>query len=331
MSYSPFLRAVGTLLLSTICLAGSRPDAHAPIGVMGDHLHARNQIMVSYRMMHMDMPGQRQGSQELSAHEVHALGHDAAATNMSMNMHMMGAMYAPTKSVTLMLMGMWLEKDMTLQSSPHGMHGHGTHGHSSSGWGDTSLTALIGLHQDDTHRVHLGLGVSLPTGAADVRQAGTFLPYGMQLGSGTWDFLPSVTYTGIADTWSWGAQISGKIREHARNDSGFTLGNAVSTTCWAARPLSESISASARLVHHSEGAIAGHFNDTHGHAAPPHFPRNYGGQRLECAAGLTLSPPTGPLAGHRIALEVHVPVYQDMNGIGMDTGITFMAGWQKKI
>ena len=28
--------------------------------------------------------------------------------------------------------------------------------------------------------------------------------YGMQLGSGTWDLLPSVTYSGDHRRWSWG-------------------------------------------------------------------------------------------------------------------------------
>ena len=35
----------------------ARPDGHAPISVMGDHMHAMGEWMVSYRYMTMDMEG----------------------------------------------------------------------------------------------------------------------------------------------------------------------------------------------------------------------------------------------------------------------------------
>lgn len=35
--------------------AGSRPDAHAPIGVLGDHTHKKGELMASYRFMTMEM------------------------------------------------------------------------------------------------------------------------------------------------------------------------------------------------------------------------------------------------------------------------------------
>ena len=34
-----------------------RADGHAPIGVMGDHLHKRGEWMLSYRFMRMNMEG----------------------------------------------------------------------------------------------------------------------------------------------------------------------------------------------------------------------------------------------------------------------------------
>ena len=33
----------------------TRPDSHAPIGLMGDHLHLSNEFMISYRYMEMNM------------------------------------------------------------------------------------------------------------------------------------------------------------------------------------------------------------------------------------------------------------------------------------
>ena len=44
----------------------ARPDGHAPISVMGDHMHAMGEWMVSYRYMTMDMEGLLHGSNEVS-------------------------------------------------------------------------------------------------------------------------------------------------------------------------------------------------------------------------------------------------------------------------
>ena len=36
-----------------------RADSHAPIGVMGEHMHKKGEWMLSYRYMYMDMEGSR--------------------------------------------------------------------------------------------------------------------------------------------------------------------------------------------------------------------------------------------------------------------------------
>ena len=47
----------------------SRPDGHAPISVMGDHMHAMGEWMVSYRYMTMDMQGLLKGSDSIQPSE----------------------------------------------------------------------------------------------------------------------------------------------------------------------------------------------------------------------------------------------------------------------
>ena len=63
--------------------------------------------MLSYRYMHMDMAGSRDGTDGLSVAEiVSPTGHNfrVTPTAMPMRMHMIGAMYAPTDELTLMAM-----------------------------------------------------------------------------------------------------------------------------------------------------------------------------------------------------------------------------------
>jgi hypothetical protein len=44
----------------------ARPDSHAPIGVMGEHIHSEGEIMVSYRYMLMEMDGSLVGTDDIS-------------------------------------------------------------------------------------------------------------------------------------------------------------------------------------------------------------------------------------------------------------------------
>jgi hypothetical protein len=50
--------------------AVSHANSHAPIGVMGDHLHQKNQWMFSYRFMRMEMADNLQGSNNISSEKI---------------------------------------------------------------------------------------------------------------------------------------------------------------------------------------------------------------------------------------------------------------------
>ena len=105
------------------------------------------------------------------------------------------------------------------------------------------------------HKIHANIGLSFPTGSirekdrlpapggGNVRAR---LPYPMQLGSGTFDFLPGLTYLGHAGQISWGAQARGEIRLE-ENDEGYTKGNEYALTGWGAYEFNHWVSASLRL------------------------------------------------------------------------------------
>ena len=312
-----------------------RVDSHAPIGVMADHTHEAGEVMLSYRWMYMSMDGHRAGNDELSTQQVFDRGFGAAALEMEMQMHMIGAMFAPTDWLTFMGMTNYVEKDMTLRANPHAHghgHGHGAHtgtvGHSSTGWGDPTVGALVKIFDSAGQRAHLNLMFTLPTAEVDGKQGGEFLPYGMQLGSGTWDFKPGITYLGQAGNLSWGAQVGGTIRLEDENDSGFAYGDGVNATPWLAYRLTDNLSASGRVNYTWQDEIEGHYNGPHGHMAPPHFQENYGGHVLEGGVGLNWYFTNGFLKGHRLAAEVLLPIYQDLNGVGMNRDYSVVVGWQ---
>ena len=85
---------------------------------------------------------------------------------------------------------------------------------------------------------------SAPTGSVDKQMDGVFTHYGMQPGSGTWDFWPSITYTGRADRLTWGAQLLGIVRMENENESGYRLGDVFQATGWGSYRFANWISAS---------------------------------------------------------------------------------------
>ncbi len=315
---------------------GPRPDSHAPIGVMGDHLHSKGEFMLSYRHMGMQMEGHRVGENRVTAHQVYQRGFSSAAESMDMEMDMFGAMYAPSDKVTLMLMAHHIESEMSMVANPHAtMDDHGEHGgngmnmsHATSGWGDTSLTALVRGFENEKLATHWNLGLSAPTGSVSEVMHGVYQPYGMQLGSGTWDAKIGATVSSRSEKLTWGAQALGIIRLESAGDSGFGRSDAFEGSFWSAWRFSSPLSLSARLKYTAEGPLKGHYDGPHSHAAPPHFQPNYGGDILEALVGLNFVFREGPLQNNRIALEYGMPVYQQLNGVGMNREDSLTLGWQ---
>lgn len=306
-----------------IVASGFRADAVGPAGTMGDHVHESGNVMVGVTWTRERYSGaNHRGTNKATDAQVAAAGYTVRASEMTMDMVMLHLMYAPSDRITLMVMPMWMRMDMEMTgiAMPAGGHdGHGGHSlmpgqtmsHAVSGVSDTRASALVSLSRDPKLSAHAGLTVSIPTGSVSRKNdAGQFVHYGMQSGSGTWDLEPSFTLRGGSEALSWGLQASYLHRLEDRNDSGFRFGDRFSATGWLARPLSRNISLSARLAYTDEGIIKGHYNGAHNHSSPPDRQENYGGKRLE--AGLGINTAIGK--GLRLGAEATVPLYQKVNG-----------------
>lgn len=302
-----------------------RPDGHAPIGVMGDHMHHAGEVMLSYRFMRMNMNGSRDDTGRVSSA---AVLRDFPVTpyDMDMEMHMLGAMWAPHDVVTLMAMVPFVRLDMKHRTRT-GAH-FTTH---ANGLGDVKLAGLIRLFDTGMHHVHLNAGLSIPTGrisAKDDTPAGRArLPYPMQLGSGTWDLLPGVTYTGKSEALSWGAQILATYRT-GTNNKGYRWGHRWGATAWLARPWADWLSTSLRLDYASWRNIRGNDDDLVRTLAPTADPDRRAGKRLDLLLGVNFLVTGGPLRGHRLAVEAGRPIYQDLDGPQLETDWMISAGWQ---
>jgi hypothetical protein len=312
--------------------SAARPDGHAPISVMGDHMHKMGEWMVSYRYMTMEMDGLLAGSKNISANDANStfgfpLG--MLPKDMKMDMHMFGTMYAISNKWTLMAMVNYLDNEMSMQSAMMGTM-------ESKGISDIKLAGLYDLAQwDDGRRVHLKLGLNLPTGSIDEKHNGNILGYGMQLGSGTYDFEPAITYLGQTENYSYGAQLGGILRI-GENDQDYTLGNRFEAALWGARKITDSLSASAKFDYSSQSEIDG--SDARlkmrremmgGTMDSPTFdPKSQGRDITSFGLGLNYYFQNNGLSGHRLAAEWETPIDQKVNGVQLELDSVWTLGWQ---
>lgn len=293
----------------------ARPDGHAPIGVMGDHTHHKGEVMFSYKYMPMWMKGsinEREGISNATIFQ----NYMAAPQQMQMDMHMLGAMYAPSDKITLMAMAHYLSNHMTLKTKM-GMDFNTQ----SKGLGDSSITALIQLLQLPRKSIHASVGVSIPTGNIDQRgntpmMNNAQLAYPMQLGSGTWDPTLGVTYVGQITGFSWGAQSKYKLR-FKNNSEGYRLGNQFSAVSWAAIVLNQNFSVSTSLRYTHLGSITGQDADMNPMTMPLFHTSNSGRNQMDIGFGVNFYIPNGAFKNLRLAVETQLPILQKANGIQM--------------
>ena len=344
--------------------------SHAPAGVSFDHMLARaGDFQIAYRYT-LDY---RSGEM---VHGSHSIGDQAVVDhgcgdrqclvtpeNIFAHAQTLDLLYAPTDWWTLVLTPELVDRHMDLRDLagrpffPSGIFNPGpveSHSHTTGGIGDTALTALIELFDDGENHLHAGVGISVPTGRVNERISGSeeFDNYTMQLGSGTWDFHPSLTYTGQMDRFSWGAQLSGIKRIESRNRAGYALGGEFQSTAWGSYDFLDWLSGSVRGVYTSEGGIKGEFvthrvpsivaykfvgteivavyenaylpNTVLG---PMESPANYGGRYWDIGFGLSAVVPDGHLQGNRFSVEWLQPVTSDITGYQLARKGTLSISW----
>ena len=303
-----------------------RPDTHAPMGVMGDHVMDKGEIMLSYRYMKMEMDGNRTGTDSVSTPLPDFM---VSPLSMDMDMHMLGIMYAPTEKLTLSLMvpvlGISMDHRVNMNNVEFTTE--------SDGIGDITFAGVYQLTKSANSNLLFNLGLSVPTGSIDERDVipasmgvPVQLPYPMQTGSGTYDITPGLTYTRMYSKWSWGAQGLYTFRT-GENDNAYTLGDKLNVSLWLAKMLNHSFSLSARLNALDWENIDGADNKLAPlPTVPTKNPELRGGSRIDALLGINYV--AHSLNYIRFAFEIGVPVYQDLNGPQLETDLVFTLGTQ---
>ena len=282
--------------------------------------------MLSYAYSTMYMEGNRDGVNDVGVTQV-LNDFMVSPTEMSMQMHMFGVMYGVTDRV--MIMGMMPYKMISMDHINRMGSRFTTE---SEGVGDVKLSGIYTLHEQGNRKNLLTIGISLPVGSIDKRgdtPAGKNqqLPYPMQLGSGTYDFLPGIAFADHRGAWAWGSQLKAIIRL-GNNDNGYRLGNEYSLTLWGARKINRYINASLRVDGKKWGNIHGEDPELNPMMVPTSRTDLRAGDRIDLQFGIDLIAPEGDLQGNRLAIEAGIPIYQNLDGPQLELDYRLTVGWQ---
>lgn len=335
-----------------IGLCCAKCGGNMPMNIPGGGVPATYEFRFKLSPMYMHMDGLRDGTEEVSSGDLlgspSAGGYMAVPTSMDMTMVNLAAGYSFTDDFFAGVMAMWQKNRMPMEFNSGMQYKAGTDGFTmrSEGMADTMLMTKYRLHYDDplipTRQVSLLAGLSLPTGSIGEKnrdhpvamRRDELLPYGMQLGSGTWDPILGLLYQGSRSPYWWGANASYTARVHD-NERGYRLGDRAKLDLYGMYQVradtvlqlqvnaenGEAIDGEADSIARGD---AGHVTPGDGdspYTTPLYDPANYGGTTVRLTGGLQWQ----PKSMHIIDLQAAIPVHQDLNGPQMQEAYRVMA------
>lgn len=325
----------------------SLADKHAPVNLMGDHVHHRGEWMFEYRYMNMYMGGNKIGTRSVSDDMAFNVPVNGLATNkqaipteMTMEMHMLHIMYGLTDNITLYAMPMWtvLTMDHRRQDPFNPPNGpmpdlNGTpFTTQNDGFDDLVFGALYRVYEGCSDELILNFGCSVPTGDIDRQTSVPFgvpvdLPYPMRIGSGTFDARPGVTYKSYFDHGSLGIQYQADL-SIGTNDQGYALGDEHRLNVWYNWLVCDRLNFSFRVENRwlnnidgadvDQNAMSMMFISTNRSDSRGGFWTNFG-----YGVAMLLGD------GYLLNFEAVHPVYEDLEGIQLSNNWWFATGISK--
>ncbi len=334
-----------------------------PMNIPGGGIPETHEFRFKLQPMYMHMSGLRSGTQDVDTASV--LGMPtmmgvptgkfmAAPTSMDMTMLNLAAGYSFSDDFFAGIMGMYVDNRMDMQFNSMMRMTTGAAGYTmqSRGMADTMLIAKYRLYADDplipSEEFSLFGGLSVPTGSIDKRNTThpvamrqkELLPYGMQLGSGTWDPIIGALYQHSTSQWWWGADARYTARL-GTNKYGYRLGDRLQLDTYLMYQPHYAWVVYGELNGEWQGHLHGEADEARsgasGHAiqgvaASPYMtplwdPVNLGKTQLFTTLGVQWQPV--PL--QIVDVGVQLPLYQRLNGLQLKDSWRLMLTWYIEI
>ena len=181
---------------------------------------------VGYRYDRMEFGEYLDGTRNLSTSEVLTM-FAVMPEKIVQEIHMTRITYNAFEKLNINLRVPYIRQRTTRVSR---VPGYGRFTIHSSGIGDISLNSSYRFKLKGKHHFMPSLGISFPVGSIDEKGdtpspgLRNQLPYTMQIGSGTFDPLLGIDYTGSTGRITWGGGLHGKIHL-GRNYQDYSLGD----------------------------------------------------------------------------------------------------------
>ncbi|MDE3176686.1 MAG: alpha-amylase [Pseudomonadota bacterium] len=234
------------------------------------------------------------------------------------------AAYGLTNNITLVAATVFWDKRVHMDTFHPGTGPSALLGTSigqTDGIGDTLVAGVWRVYRDNVHQLNVNFGLSLPTGSTTLNQT-LLVPsgvekyarafYGMQPGTGSFDALPGVSYSGVTGPSSWGLAYRGRF-PLGDNSQGWRYGDLNDFTGWGGYSWLPGLETTLRADAMFQDRIHG-FDPVITGFAQGANPLFYGGQWLSLFAGLNVAGRYFGAPAASLALEVGAPVYQNLNG-----------------
>lgn len=318
-----------------------RPVPPAPLGTRFVEPLEGKQMRVRYQYTHSKYQGLLIGDRDAPPGYVRNdlyIPYVETPRALDVTTHLVEVAYAPHPRTTLALQIPFVQKDLETLEGDSGYRRKDQ----TDGVGDIAIALIVPFIRKGRESSHVHIAFDIPTG--DIRKedfAGNRLPYDSQLGNGTFDFEWGWTYRGEYDWLSWGGQATGR---HALEENGleYREGSRFDASLWGGVRLFAGLSASVRVGWQKQNNLHGHDRQFDKIVIANPFPpppdqrlpndpaengKARGGTRFLVGPGLAYDF-SGVLAGQRLAVELTVPVHQDLDGPQLEQDWTLTTGWQ---
>ncbi|WNV04511.1 hypothetical protein RP726_19275 [Candidatus Methylospira mobilis] len=226
--------------------APKMPATPPPAGLFGVYMVPKGKFVVNYLPIWWHFQGLQSGTGSINPAQAATtvpaynaggnLKERILPTQAEASAQLLAGMYGITNYLNVILMPSYVSKNSSYVTykGASGATALGAGSVAASGVGDTYASLQLKLYEGYNQELILSWGISFPTGS--ITQNADFLapngkmvngrmPYGMQLGDGTYDGLPMLAYTGNYEHLAWGVMTRARLPLQSYNSQGWRMGN----------------------------------------------------------------------------------------------------------
>ncbi|MCP3915623.1 MAG: transporter [bacterium] len=306
---------------------GTRSDTVRPHGLAHARMVRDGEWHFGYRFDYASYDGLRDGRDDVSDRDLFAEGYDVAAQDLTIETHTFEVLYGMNERWTAFAQLPYMRKELDSQTD-----GGGSFDTETDGIGDLVVGAIHSLREGDKDELLVNLGLGIPTGSFDEKdrdETGTrrVAPYVMQLGTGTFDLYPGITWTVQEEHCTWGLAGQGRIHVDKNSDD-WAVSDSLRASAWVARPWTDRLVGSLRIESLSWGDYHGSNEDLRPDDNPLEDDNRQGGARIDVYSGLAYDLRDSEEALNRLELEIGFPIDEWVDGPQLSAEFSLTFSWR---